>query len=180
MNKIKLLILDIDGVLTPGNKIYDHTGFCVQKEFRDKDWTAIKLFKCHGVNVCFLTGDPFNLQLANNRDLDCYINKVDGKMIDKSLYLNEICSKYNVTIEDVAYIGDDYFDFRILSKVKYAFVPLDAPNELLINFKSLPWRGGENYIMKFYEHCLENELIENISLFDKINLLYEIDAKEKY
>ena len=65
---IKLLILDVDGVLTDGKKYYDSKGKVVMKTFCDKDWTAIKRFKALGVQVVFLTGDPFNTKIASQRN----------------------------------------------------------------------------------------------------------------
>ena len=49
----KLLILDVDGVLTTGCKTYDLEGNVISKEFNDKDFTAIKRFKEKGLKVCF-------------------------------------------------------------------------------------------------------------------------------
>ena len=177
---IKLLILDVDGILTPGNKIYDNNGLCKYKSFNDKDWTAIKLFKCHDVNVCFLTGDEFNLELAKNRNIDCFVNKENNFVKDKVLYLDFLCQKYNVSKEDVAYLGDDYFDYNILSAINYSFVPDDAPDLLKNNFNVLPYKGGENLVMRFYDYCILNELICKLDIQTKIHLLYEQDKKEKY
>ena len=53
--KIKLAILDVDGVLTDGKKTYDNTGLCIYKTFCDKDFTAIKKLKALGISVCFLS-----------------------------------------------------------------------------------------------------------------------------
>ena len=89
---IKLLILDIDGIMTEGNKLYDRSGLCKFKFFNDKDWTAIKLFRCHDVDVCFLTGDDFNLDIAKNRNIDCFLNKdnisrtIDGPQDKRNLF----------------------------------------------------------------------------------------------
>ena len=57
---IKLVILDVDGVLTDGKKYYNREGEVLMKTFCDKDWTAIKRFRAMGITVIFPTGDPFN------------------------------------------------------------------------------------------------------------------------
>ena len=88
---IKLLILDVDGILTDGKKYYNNKGDVVMKTFCDKDWTAIKRFKALGTNVVFLTGDPFNKAIAKNRNIDVYINRKSGKHTDKSKYVDELC-----------------------------------------------------------------------------------------
>ena len=67
---IKLLILDVDGIMTDGVKYYDKEGVVKLKTFCDKDWTAIKRFKSIGIQVLFLTGDPFNEAIAKNRNID--------------------------------------------------------------------------------------------------------------
>ena len=55
---IKLLILDVDGVMTGGIKYYDREGTVKLKTFCDKDWTAIKRFVQSESMLFFLTGDP--------------------------------------------------------------------------------------------------------------------------
>mgnify|MGYP003344986897 CR=1 FL=1 len=177
---IKLLVLDIDGIMTVGNKLYDRSGFCCFKFFNDKDWTAIKLFKCHNINVCFLTGDDFNLDIAKNRNIDCFLNKESNILVDKVFYLDILCDKYNVTPTEIAYLGDDYFDYNILKAVKYHFVPEDAPVILKESFNVMPFKGGENLVMKFYEYCLVNNLIPDLEIQTKIDLLYDFDKKEKF
>lgn len=177
---IKLLILDIDGVLTKGDKIYDSSGICTNKCFNDKDWTAIKLFKCHGVKVCFLTGDEFNLQIARNRNIDCYINKVNGNVVDKVELLDDILKRYEVTAYDTAYIGDDYYDYNVLLSVKYCFAPEDAPNEVKAISHILNHKSGENLVMRLYEICVIEELITNLNIQDKIKMLFDFDRLEKF
>lgn len=50
---MKLLILDIDGVMTNGTKVYDDDHNVLSKSYNDKDFTAIKIFKQMGIDVCF-------------------------------------------------------------------------------------------------------------------------------
>ena len=63
---IKLIVLDVDGILTDGKKYYNRDGDVVMKTFCDKDWTAIKRFRAMDIPVVFLTGDPFNESIARN------------------------------------------------------------------------------------------------------------------
>ena len=73
---IKLLILDVDGVLTDGRKTYNDNGLGCYKVFCYKDFTAIKRLKSSGVRVCFLSGDEnVNRAVANNRDIDFYFSR---------------------------------------------------------------------------------------------------------
>ena len=87
---IKLVILDVDGVMTDGKKYYDRDGNVVMKNFCDKDWTAVKRFRAIGIPVVFLTGDPFNAKILSNRNLPYVVNRGEGFHRDKVNFLDEI------------------------------------------------------------------------------------------
>jgi len=84
---IKLIVLDIDGVMTDGRKYYNREGTAQYKTFCDKDWTAIKRFKALGIKVVFLTGDAFNIGIAEKRNIDVIVNRNDSSHVDKVEYL---------------------------------------------------------------------------------------------
>lgn len=118
-----LLIIDIDGVMTDGTKVYDRDGKIISKSYCDLDFTAIKRFKSAGINVCFLSGDKIvNEQMALSRKIDFFHN-VPGT--DKIDYLCNIKRKYNSKI--TAYVGDDYYDTTIMNVVDFAFCPNTSP-----------------------------------------------------
>ena len=82
---IKLLLLDIDGVMTDGTKLYGLDGLTMGKRYCDRDFTAIKAFKAVGVKVCFLSGDDKgNKAMAENRKIDFYLS---DKNADSSVLL---------------------------------------------------------------------------------------------
>ena len=161
---IKLLILDVDGVLTDGKKYYNRDGDVVMKTFCDKDWTAIKRFRALGVNVIFLTGDPFNEKIASNRNIDCIVNRKDGKHTDKEDYLQEICETYKVTEKEIAFVGDDIFDIGIIKKVKYSYCPEDS-----------------NCIMILFDYLKDSKLLpKRYSDKEHLKEVYSLDVKEKF
>ena len=82
---IKLLILDVDGVLTDGKKYYNRDGDVVMKTFCDKDWTAIKRFKALGIKVLFLSGDPFNEKIAKKQNFFRTLTDETAKHKNKNL-----------------------------------------------------------------------------------------------
>ncbi|BCV08252.1 MAG: hypothetical protein CM15mL5_0110 [uncultured marine virus] len=90
---IKLLIIDVDGIMTTGMKYYNRKGEVKLKTFCDKDWTSIKRFRAAGVNVVFLTGDGYNKKILENRNLHVIVNREVG-FIDKANYLDEILEEY--------------------------------------------------------------------------------------
>jgi len=118
---IKLVILDVDGVMTDGTKYYDRDGKVVLKLFCDKDWTAIKRFRAIDIPVVFITGDPYNEMILKNRNLPVVVNRGDGFHRDKVNFLDEVLNEYNCERENVVYLGDDLFDYGIMDKVGYPY-----------------------------------------------------------
>ena len=179
---IKLLILDVDGVLTDGKKYYNRDGDVVMKTFCDKDWTAIKRFRAMGVNVIFLTGDPFNEKIASNRNIDCIVNRKDGRHTDKEDYLQEICDTYKVTEKEIAFVGDDIFDMGIIKKVKYSYCPEDSTEEIqnaVTDIITAP--GGNNCIMILFDYLKDSKLLpKKYNDEEHLKEVYSLDVKEKF
>ena len=177
---INLIILDVDGVLTDGKKYYDRDGTVRLKTFCDKDWTAIKRFRALDINVIFLTGDPFNVSIAENRKIDVIVNRQNGTHTDKSDYLEEICKDYDVTPDEILFVGDDIFDYKLMTMVKYKFCPSDAVFELKGICNILKSCGGNNVVCELYTQLFNKQLLPKHNLEDHLNKVYELDKKEKF
>jgi YrbI family 3-deoxy-D-manno-octulosonate 8-phosphate phosphatase len=114
-----LLIIDIDGVMTDGTKMYDREAKVFGKNYCDLDFTAIKRFMSAGVKVCFLSGDrTVNMKMAESRKITFFHNSPG---IDKADMFMNIKNSYGAN--KVAYVGDDYYDIGIMNLVDYAFCP---------------------------------------------------------
>lgn len=169
---IKLIILDVDGVMTSGKKTYDKDGNILSKEFCDKDWTAIKRFKAIGITVIFLSGDKFNEGIAKSRNIPFWHN-----IEPKEKYLDLILKTFEISVEQIVYVGDDLFDINISQLVKYRFCPQDAVYELKECCSVLPAKGGDNVIASLFQTLHEMLLIPNWHSTD-MQLVYQLDAKE--
>lgn len=177
---IKLILLDIDGVLTNGKKYYSRDAVVQLKSFCDKDWTAIKRFQALGVNIIFISGDPFNEAIAKNRNLEIIINRQDGGHKDKSLYLEEICTRHGVSAKEVAFVGDDIFDLELMLKVGYQFCPSDAPRVVRESATILECCGGDNVVMHLFDYLSSMNLIPQFTFSEHLKKVYELDLKEKF
>lgn len=123
-----LLILDIDGVITSGQKYYNNDSDVVMKAYSDLDFTAIKRFKLKGFDVCFLSGDSaVNEAMAKKRKVDFYKSEtwVDGS--NKEDFVDLFSNIYNTSPERMAYVGDDFYDIGIMKKVGLAYCPKNSP-----------------------------------------------------
>jgi len=146
----KLLIIDIDGVMTDGTKTYDESGKAVYKNFNDLDFTAIKLFKQLGVKVCFLSGDiNINENMARERNIDFWHAKTKDNKLDKTKFIKLFIEKYSVQEDEMAYIGDDIFDIEMCKRIKESYCPRNASEFLKPFVKTvLNEDGGHGVILE--------------------------------
>jgi len=173
--KIKMMILDVDGILTDGKKYYGLDGMPFAKTFCDKDFTAIKRLRGAGVEVCFLSGDSrINQAMAENRNIDFYCAR--GR--DKATYIEDFEKKYNVSRAHMAYVGDDLFDVSIMKSVGASYCPCDAPRkvkeaatEVLENRP-----GGNNFVMHLVDKLLADGKVLDCTLED----IERLDKDEKF
>jgi len=176
MNKVELVILDIDGVLTDGRKYYGLDGMPFSKTYCDKDFTAIKRMRGAGVNVCFLSGDTtVNQAMAKNRNIDFYAAR--GR--DKAEFVAEFCETYDTSPEHMVYIGDDLFDASMLKAVEYAFCPNDSCRdikEICGQSNIVPKNGGCNVIAELFDILLDRGLIGDCTMKD----IEALDKNEKF
>lgn len=112
--KIKMLLTDCDGVLTDGGMYYSEQGD-ESKKFNTKDGMAVAKLREQGVKFGIITGE--NIQLVRRRAEKlkadaCYIG-----VGDKIAALDEICDKFQVSYDEIAYIGDDLNDLGVLGRV---------------------------------------------------------------
>tara|TARA_R100000030_G_scaffold98073_1_gene87638 strand:- start:1199 stop:1723 length:525 start_codon:yes stop_codon:yes gene_type:complete len=173
---IKLVILDIDGVLTDGKKYYGLDGIPFAKTYCDKDFTAIKRLRGSGIDVCFLSGDErVNKAMAENRKIDFYSAR--GK--DKADFISDFTIRYDVAPADMLYIGDDLFDESIMKLVGHAYCPADAVKNLKIlcgPSNTLSRNGGQNVIAELVELLLERQLVSDCTFAD----IEALDKKEVF
>jgi YrbI family 3-deoxy-D-manno-octulosonate 8-phosphate phosphatase len=173
---IKLIALDIDGVMTDGTKIYGLDGIPYAKKYCDKDFTAIKRFKASDIVVCFISGDiKVNENMAKNRNIDFF----SSRGIDKVSLLPILEEKYRIHKKDMVYVGDDLFDINIMKSVGYCFCPQDACEDIksLCGIKNtLSSKGGNNVICDLYNVLIERQMVKYVGLSD----IEELDKQETF
>ncbi len=123
LKKVKLLLLDVDGVLTDGGLIYHDDG-TESKVFDVKDGHGIKLLQRAGIEVGFLTGR--HSRAVMNRAVDLGIELVMQGIKNKVKAYNEVLEQRGLTDEEVAFMGDDLVDIPVLRRVGVAIAVPDA------------------------------------------------------
>lgn len=126
---IKLFVMDVDGTLTDGH-IYVGNNGEVMKAFNVKDGYAIvKIMPEHGIIPVIITGKTS--EIVKNRAAELRIAEVHQNISDKLPLLKAIAEKYDVTAEEVAYIGDDVNDLECMQWCGLSACPADAVQEVL-------------------------------------------------
>jgi 3-deoxy-D-manno-octulosonate 8-phosphate phosphatase (KDO 8-P phosphatase) len=123
LQNIKLLLLDVDGVMTDGRIVYDANGV-ETKFFNVKDGHGIKMLQRAGVEVGIISGRAS--QVVTNRAAELGITIVYQKALDKLAPYQEILLDKGLKDDEVAFMGDDIIDIPVMRRVGFAAAPLDA------------------------------------------------------
>ncbi|MFK5926524.1 MAG: HAD-IIIA family hydrolase [Desulfuromusa sp.] len=126
--KIKLLLLDVDGVLTDGRIIYDNHGNEL-KAFDVKDGHGLKMLQRAGIKIGIITGRSSAVVSRRATELGIEI-LYQGALQKLDPYL-EILSAQGLADNQVAYVGDDVVDLPILRRVGFSATVADAVPEVL-------------------------------------------------
>lgn len=124
---IRLLALDVDGVLTDGRIYYGNEGEEL-KSFSIKDGLGIKLLQKGGVEVVIITGR--SSQIVARRATELGIGEVMQGREDKLVALQEICSTRSLRLDECAYMGDDLPDLAAVTAAGLGMAPADAAAQL--------------------------------------------------
>jgi 3-deoxy-D-manno-octulosonate 8-phosphate phosphatase (KDO 8-P phosphatase) len=122
-SSIKLLVLDVDGVLTDGTLVYGSKGEEV-KHFNVKDGVGIKLLAYYGIEVAIISAKD-SLPLKKRIE-DLSIKHAYTGCKDKLKALSELTAQLGVDFSEVAYCGDDVIDLKVMKNVGLAIAPQDA------------------------------------------------------
>lgn len=121
--KIKLLLVDVDGVLTDGRLYYGNNGEEL-KAFDIQDGLGIKLLQRGGIKVGIITGRSSELLKRRAEELDIH-PLVQGRE-DKLTALNEIIEDMAVNLEEIAFVGDDLPDLAVIRQVGLGITPANG------------------------------------------------------
>jgi YrbI family 3-deoxy-D-manno-octulosonate 8-phosphate phosphatase len=156
--KIKLFLTDVDGVLTDAGMYYSEAGDELKK-FNTHDGMGLQLVRQKGIKTGIITSENTKLveRRYNKLKLDYLYqgNREGGKLAT----VKEICAAENISLADVAYIGDDINCFELLSAVGLAACPADALDAIknipgIIQMKK---KGGEGCVREFVEMILKTK-----------------------
>ncbi|RJP43000.1 MAG: phenylphosphate carboxylase subunit delta [Desulfobacteraceae bacterium] len=158
--QVKVLLLDVDGVLTGGEIVYTDAG-TETKSFNVKDGLGIKLLMDAGVTVGIITGRRSNALLHRCADLG--INLIYDGIQNKGAILDTVVKQIGVNADEIAFAGDDLPDIPLLKKVGLAVAVADAHDAVK---QIADWvtekNGGQGAVREICEAILAAKgLLEN-------------------
>ncbi|TLD84514.1 HAD-IIIA family hydrolase [Helicobacter sp. MIT 11-5569] len=155
---IKLIVLDVDGTLSNGSIIYSDEGTEI-KAFNVKDGLGIAAWIKLGRQVAIITGRKSTL--VENRAKELNITYLKQGIKNKAQALKEILTEANITLDEVAIIGDDLNDLSMLKLVKHSYAPKDAVKLVKQNVrKVLKQKGGEGAVRAMIDKLIKKENLE--------------------
>ena len=155
--KPKLILTDIDGVWTDGGMYYDNHGNELKK-FHTYDSAGVLFCKKLNLPVGILTGETTEIvaKRAEKLKVDHLYQGVENKLD----VAKDLCNKYNIDLNDIAYIGDDLNDISLLKSVGFSACPSSAPNYIKkIVHTVLNKNGGEGVFREFVEQLFDIDSI---------------------
>jgi YrbI family 3-deoxy-D-manno-octulosonate 8-phosphate phosphatase len=149
---IKLLVMDVDGTLTNAKVFYSSKGEEL-KEFSIRDGMGIELLKNAGIKTAIITTE--NSQIVTSRASKLKIENIILGSRNKKKDLIDLTEKLKLSMENVAYIGDDVNDIHAMEISGIAACPVDAVFSVKKNAGYVCKKGGGNgAVREFIEKIL--------------------------
>jgi len=154
-SKIKLIILDNDGVLSDGKVIYDNNKL-ESKNFSAKDGLGIKLLQFSDIKLAIITGRSSDI--LEKRCDDLQIKMLYQGVRNKLKKTTELLKDLKLEWENVAYMGDDWNDFPVMEKCNISATPADAFDDIKNKVDLVAERnGGEGAVRELIELILKKQ-----------------------
>ena len=141
LRKIRLVLTDVDGVLTNGSRYYTSSGEELKK-FHVRDGMGINLLLRNGIKTVLITKEKS--KIVKKWALDMSVSKTVMGAVKKELELPKICKEFNVNPSEIAFIGDDVNDSNLMKSVGLSIVPKDGNTNVkhIANYVCMK-NGGE-------------------------------------
>jgi 3-deoxy-D-glycero-D-galacto-nononate 9-phosphatase len=157
----KLVLTDIDGVWTDAGMYYDQKGNELKK-FNTSDSAGVLFCKILNIPVGIITGEE--TEIVKKRSEKLKIDFLYQGISDKLSIAQKVCKELNISLNDVAYIGDDIRDIKLLKAAGISCCPKNAAKYIkdIVDFVTEK-NGGDGAFREFIEKILtDNNLLETV------------------
>ncbi len=152
LKRVRLVAMDVDGVLTDAGMYYSESGDELKK-FNTRDGMGIKMLQAAGFVTAFITREK--TAIVERRGQKLAVPEVHQGVDDKLALLTTLAQKYGLSLDQVAYIGDDVNDLEALRAVGFSAAPADAmPSVLKAVHYICKKKGGEGAVREIADLIL--------------------------
>lgn len=152
---IKLMAFDVDGVMSDGKVIYTDRGAEI-KAFNAQDGLGLVIARAIGLKIAVITGRVS--AIVERRFAELKVDHLVMGSMDKTSALKSICEKEGITLDEVAYMGDDLNDLGCMSIVGYPMTVANGRSENKAHAAYITEaRGGDGAVREAVEHILKEK-----------------------
>ena len=145
--EIKLVLTDVDGVLTDGGMYYTTQGD-IMKKFHTRDGMGVTLLRKYNIPTILITKEK--TKMVKQWAAKMKVEKLYDGIIKKNMILDKVCKTFNLKSDEIAYIGDDVNDVPLLKAVCLAVTPNDGTKEAKsVSHYICKLKGGEGAFREF-------------------------------
>ncbi len=154
IEKVRLIAFDVDGVLTDGGIYLGENG--ETKRFHVQDGLGLSLARCAGLSIVWITGRKS--EAVRRRAAELQIDECHQSIKDKIGLLEQIGHRLEMTLGEMAYMGDDLIDLPVMRKVGLAIAPANAVQDVksLAHYVTIA-RGGHGAAREVVETILRRQ-----------------------
>jgi 3-deoxy-D-manno-octulosonate 8-phosphate phosphatase (KDO 8-P phosphatase) len=150
--RVRLLCVDVDGVLTDAGMYYGADGE-VMKKFNTRDGMGLELVRKAGIAVALISGE--DSAIVHARAAKLKIDDVFCGAADKRAAVDELCRRHDLRLDQVAFIGDDLNDLAALECVGLACAVADAADAVqALAHVVTRRRGGEGAVRELCDYLI--------------------------
>ena len=154
-SRIKIVVTDVDGVLTDGGIFYSKTGE-IMKKFHTRDGMAVELLRNNNIKTIFMSRE--NSQIVKERAKKINPALTFFGILNKEKLLGKICKEFKITKNEIAYIGDDVNDLKIMELVGFSATPNDGIEDVKkIAHYVCKRKGGEGVLREVADLILNSK-----------------------
>jgi YrbI family 3-deoxy-D-manno-octulosonate 8-phosphate phosphatase len=152
---IKLVLTDVDGVLTDGSRYYNEKKE-IMKKFHVRDGMGVNLLLRNNIKTAIVTKEKSLIVKKWAKEMNVF--DVYSGVLKKELILEKICKKFNLSKKNIAFIGDDVNDLELMELVGFSATPSDGIESAkkIANYVCIS-NGGRGAFREFVDLILKNQ-----------------------
>ena len=149
-DNFKMFLTDCDGCLTDGGMYYSESGDELKK-FNTKDGMGLSFIKKKGIITGIITGE--NTKIVERRAQKLHIDELHQGIIDKLAIITQLVNKYQISMDEIVYVGDDVNDIAVMEKVGFPCTVNNANTKVKeVALYVSPYNGGDAAIRDIIDH----------------------------